>query len=157
IVLGQGTPPFQASPQPITITLVPQTPVTASPALAPLLASEIATPQMQGSATPIALDALVASAVGQILAPASTPVDAAARTAVSSAALNLLQEALQAGPLAAANLSRLVLEDGAMLSLLRAVAGARILRADDGDIARTNVRPPPLRGALPAAQPVMPA
>jgi Flagellar hook-length control protein FliK len=157
IAPGQGSQPSQASPQPITITVVPQMPATASPALAPLLASEIATPQMQGLAVPVAADALVAGAVGQILAPASTPVDAAARTAVSSAALNLLQEALQAGPLAAANLSRFVLEDGAMLSLLPAVASARIASADDGDIARTNVPPPPLRGALPAAQPVMPA
>jgi Flagellar hook-length control protein FliK len=158
IVPGQGTQPSQASPQPITITVVPQqTPVTASPALASLLASEIATPQMQGAAAPVAPDAPVFSAVSQILSPASTPADAAARTAVSSAALNLLQEALQAGPLAAANLSRFVLDDGAMLSLLPAVAGARIASADDGDIARTNVPPPPLRGALPAAQPVMPA
>jgi hypothetical protein len=112
---------------------------------------------MQGTATPVAADALGSGAVSQILSPASTPADAAARTAVSSAALNLLQEALQAGPLAAANLSRFVLDDGAMLSLLPAVAGARIASADDGDIARTNVPPPPLRGALPAAQPVMPA
>ncbi len=156
IVLAQGTQPSQASPQPITITVVPQTPETASPALAPLLASEIATPQMQGAAT-VAPDALVSSVVSQVLSPASTPADAAARTAVSSAALNLLQEALQAGPLAAANLSRFVLDDGAMLSLLPAVVGARIASADDGDIARTNVPPPPLRGALPAAQPVMPA
>jgi hypothetical protein len=157
IVLEQGTQLSQGSPQPVTITLVPQTPVTASPALAPLLASEIATPRMQASATPVAPDALVAGAVGQILSPALTAADAAARTAVSSAALNLLQEALQTGPLAAANLSSFVLDNGAMLSLLPAVAGARILRADDGDIARTNVPPPPLPGALPAAQPVMPA
>ena len=44
-----------------------------------------------------------------------------------------------------------------MLSLLPAVAGARISRVDDAEIARTNVPPPPLAGALPAAQPVMPA
>jgi hypothetical protein len=157
MVLEQGTEPSQASPQAITITVVPQTSETTSLALAPLLASEIATPQMQASTAPVAPDALVASAVSQILSPASTPADAAARTAVSSAALNLLQEALQAGPLAAANLSRFVLDDGAMLSLLPAVVGARIASADDGDIARTNVPPPPLSGALPAAQPVMPA
>ena len=155
VVLEQGTQLSQDLPQPIT--LVPQTPATASPAQAPLLVSEITTPQMQGSATPVAPDALVSGAVSQILSPALTPADAAARTAVSSAALNLLQEALQAGPLAAASFSRFVLEDGAMLSLLPAVAGARILGADDGEIARTNVPPPPLPGALPAAQPVMPA
>jgi hypothetical protein len=42
-----------------------------------------------------------------------------------------------------------------MLSLLPAVAGARL--PDDAVFARTNVPPPPVSGALPAAQPVMPA
>jgi len=40
---------------------------------------------------------------------------------------------------------------------LPAVVGARTARVNDADIARTNVPPPPIRGALPAAQPVMPA
>ena len=44
-----------------------------------------------------------------------------------------------------------------MLSLLPSVAGARAANADDGEFARTNVPPPPISGALPAAQPVMPA
>jgi hypothetical protein len=72
-------------------------------------------------------------------------------------ALNLLQEALQAGPLTAVGLSRLVSDGGAMLSLLPAVAGARITRVDDGEFAHTNVPPPPISGGLPAAQPVMAA
>jgi hypothetical protein len=44
-----------------------------------------------------------------------------------------------------------------MLSLLPVVAGVRVAAIDDAEFARTNVPPPPLSGALPAAQPVMPA
>jgi hypothetical protein len=160
IVLEQGTPPFiQVSSEPVTITVVPETQTTASPALAPLLASEIAAPEvsLQGAAPQVPLDVLNFSAVSQIISPASMPADAAARAAASSVALNLLQEALQASPLAAGNPSRLVFDDGVMLSLLPAVAGARTSRVDDAAFARTNVPPPPISGALPAAQPVMPA
>ena len=68
---------------------------------------------------------------------------------------------MQAGPLtsplAAGNASQLVFDDSLMLSLLPAVAGIRVQPADDGAFARTNVPPPPISGALPAAQPVMPA
>jgi hypothetical protein len=79
----------------------------------------------------------------------------------SSAALNLLQEAIQAGPLAgpltAAGASSLGLADSQLLSLLQAVAGARLPNTDEAGFARTNVPPPPISGALPAAQPVMAA
>jgi hypothetical protein len=163
IVLEQGTQPFiQGWSQPVTITLVPETPATASPSLAPLLVSEIAAPQvslqasLQGAAPPVAQDGLNFSTAGQIIPPRSAPADAAARAA-SSVALNLLQEALQAGPLAAENPTRFVLNNGGMLSLLPAVAGARTSKVDDAALARTNVPPPPISGALPAAQPVLPA
>jgi hypothetical protein len=98
--------------------------------------------------------------VASVLSPATTPADAAARAAASGAALNLLQEAVQAGPLASSlspgNVSRLVFDDSMMLSLLPATAGMRVANID-GEFARTNVPPPPISGALPAAQPVMPA
>ena len=167
IVLEQGAQPLiQGSSQPVTITVVPETPATASPSLAPLLAPEIAAPQaslqgslqasLQGAASPVAQDVLNFSTLGQIILPASAPADAAARAA-SSAALNLLQEALQAGPLAAGNPTKFVLDDSVMLSLLPAVAGARTSKVDDAEFVRTNVPPPPISGALPAAQPVLPA
>jgi hypothetical protein len=147
IVLEQGAAPIvQVSPQPVTITLVPETLTSASPALATL----------QGAAPPIQPDVLDLSAVGQIILPTAAPADAAARAAASSVALNLLQEALQAGPLAGISAS-LVFDNNAMLSLLPAVAGARLSRVDEGEFAHTNVPPPPIGGALPAAQPVMPA
>jgi hypothetical protein len=160
VVLAQGAAPsIQLSSQSVTIIADPKTPTTASPALAPLLASEIAASavSLQGAAAPVAPDVLNLSAVKQIISPAATPAVAAARAAASSAALNLLQEALQAGPPTAANLSGLGFEDSQMLSLLPAVTGARASRIDDGEFARTNLPPPPIRGALPAAQPVMPA
>ena len=88
--------------------------------------------------------------------PATTAA-AVARTAVSNAALNLLQEAVQAGPLSSLNSSSLGFDEGQTLSWLPAVTGARLANADDGVFARTNLPPPPFRGALPAAQPVLPA
>jgi hypothetical protein len=69
----------------------------------------------------------------------------------------LLQEVVQGGPLALANASGLLLENTQMLALVPAVMGARIAPVDDAEFARTNVPPPPIGGALPTAQPVMPA
>jgi hypothetical protein len=151
-------PPVQASSQasspPVTIILAPDTPTTASPALVPLLAPEIGAPKVP---LQIPQDILDFSAVNPVISSATTTADAAARTAASSAALNLLQEVLQASPLTAGNPSRLAFDDGLMLSLLPAVAGVRIAPVDDAEFARTNVPPPPISGALPAAQPVMAA
>jgi hypothetical protein len=47
-----------------------------------------------------------------------------------------------------------VFDDSTMLSLLPSVVGARLPNADPTDFARTNVPPPPISGAPPAAQPV---
>jgi hypothetical protein len=163
VVLAQGTQPSfqmsQISSQPVTITVGPETFTTAAPALAPLLVSEVAASgvSLQGVAQPSPEDGFSFSAANQVIPPASMPMEAAARAAASSAALNLLQEALQATPLTAGNSSRFVFDDGLMLSLLPAVAGARPAKVDDAEFARTNVPPPPISGALPAAQPVMPA
>ncbi len=161
VIQGQGAQPAgQASSQPVTIVVGPQTPAAVSPALAPLSAFGIAAAaevSFQGAAAPLAENVLAFSAASQLISPAATPADAAARAAASSSALNLLQEVLQAGPLTAATASGLVLDDGLTLSLVQAVAGARIAVVDDAEFARSNVPPPPLSGALPAAQPVMPA
>ena len=162
-VLEHATQPSfqlsQISSQPVTITAWPGTPLMASPALAPLLAPGIAASEisLQGVTEPSPQNVLNYSAATQVIPPASTPPDAGARAAASSAALNLLQEAVQASPLMAGNASRRVFDDGQMLSLLPAVAGARPLKVDNAEFARTNVPPPPISGALPTAQPVMPA
>jgi hypothetical protein len=111
-------------------------------------------------ATPpeIAQEILELAAANQATATTTTSTDAVARAAASSLALNLLQEAVQATPLVAANLSRLLAENGQALALLPVVTGVRTpATVDDAEFARTNLPPPPVNGALPAAQPVAPA
>jgi Flagellar hook-length control protein FliK len=154
---------LQVSPSALTITAAADVPATASPALAPLLASGIVAGAnlSESAATAIPQAVLEFSAANAALSLAATPADAAARTAASSAALNVLQEVVQAnplaGPLSAGTLTGLLANDGLMLSLLPAVAGLRLPNVDDAAFTRTNVPPPPVGGALPAAQPVMPA
>src|SRR3984885_6384090 len=111
----------------------------------------------QGSATGIAQEILDLAAGSPTAAPTAVPTDAAARAAATGAALNLLQEAVQLTPLAAANLSQLLSENGQALALLPVVTGVRTSAIDDPDFARTNLPPPPVNGALPSAQPVAPA
>ena len=159
IALAQATLlSIQGSMQPVIITVGPETPTMASPALAPLLAPEISAfgATLQAAAPPVPQDVLGFGAANPVSPTASTPVDAARATA-SAAALNLLQEALQAGPLTAGNPSGLGFENSQSVSLLPALTGTRLLKTDDAEFARSNVPPPPISGALPAAQPVMAA
>jgi hypothetical protein len=156
VVLEQGTQPsVQASSQAIAMIVEPETLTMGSSALAPLLASGIAVSGASLQA-PVAQDALALSAAN-VVSPTSMPADQVARAAASSAALNLLQEVVQAGPLTAGNPSGLAFGEGMMLSLLPVVTGVRTSLVDDAEFARTNMPPPPVSGALPAAQPVMPA
>jgi hypothetical protein len=153
----------EGSPIPVPSIVITAEPETISPSLVPTLGSGGTIPGalLQAVAPEISQAVLEFSAAGSVLAPAATPADAAARTAASSAALNLLQEAVQANPLtsplAAASASGLMFDNSQMLSLLPAVAGARLPNTDVSGFARTNVPPPPINGALPAAQPVMAA
>jgi hypothetical protein len=160
VVVAPGAQPSaQAASLLVTITAAPETPLTASPALAPLLAGEIATasPALQGATLSNAGDVLNASVINQFILPPSTAADAAARAAAGSAALSLLQEAVSAAPLTLINPSGLLTENNQMMALLPAAIGVRPLPIDEGDFAHTNVPPPPIAGALPAAQPVLPA
>jgi hypothetical protein len=172
IVVPQGTPaaalvieqgaltPATVLSQPV-MSVVQGTPITASPALAPLLATETATSaaSLLGATAANAENVLNAGIASQIIWPPSTTADAAARAAASSATLSLLQEAIQASPLTTlANPSGLVFENNQMLALVPAVGGAvRPSMVDEAEFAHTNVPPPPISGALPAAQPVLPA
>ena len=141
-----GQSAVQTLPQGLTIIAGPDLSAAAASAAA---AARTAPTIAQGLLDP--------AASSQIVAPASTPADAAARAALSSAALNLLQETLHAaGPPAAGDPSSFVLENGEVLSLIPAVTGTRAGAIDDAQFLRTNP-PPPINGALPAAQPVAPA
>jgi hypothetical protein len=108
-------------------------------------------------ASGIAQQILELAAGSTTLAPTPTSAEAV-RAAASSAALNLLQEMLQASPVAAASISNMVLQNSQLLSLLPLVNAMRNpVAVDDAELTRTNVPPPPINGALPSAQPVTPA
>jgi len=127
-----------------------------SPSIVPstVPAASAATASTQSSAPDIVQVILELAAGAQTSAPAAALSDAAARAVASTTALNLLQEVLQASPLAITNLSRFVSENAQALALLPVVTGVRTPGVDDADFARTNLPPPPVNGALPAAQPV---
>jgi hypothetical protein len=158
IVPEQGAQPSTAaSPQPVTITVGFEAPTTASPALAPLQPAGIAAPNvlLAAAALPIP-DQVPISGDGQPVVTRQTPAAAAALAAANTAALSLLQETLTSVPFAP-NPSGLGFDGGMMLSLLPAVTGTRTQRVDDAEFARNNAPPPPITGALPAAQPVVAA
>ena len=163
VVPSEDTPAaVSVSSLPVTITAEPDTPTALSPALVPLLAPEAVEPEvlLQGTAAPLWPGVSDFGAANAVMSSPATTAAAVARTAVSNAALNLLQEAVQAGPLSSLSSlssSSLGFDEGQTLSWLPAVTGARLANVDDGVFARTNLPPPPLSGALPAAQPVLPA
>jgi flagellar hook-length control protein FliK len=145
----------QAEVLPLTIVaeVAPQEFLPGTPSIVPQGGAlpAAATASTQG-ATPVALAQILELVAGsQNLTTAAVPPDSM-RAAASSAALNLLQEVIQASPLAITNPSQFVSENAQALALLPIVAGART--RDDIDSARTNIPPPPVSGALPAAQAV---
>lgn len=90
----------------------------------------------------------------QVMPPASSP-EMAARVAASGATISQLQEALQAPHLAGNGLDA-VLDEAALLNLV-SPKGRPVLSAPQDLLIRSNLPPPPLRGALPTAQPMPPS
>jgi hypothetical protein len=129
----------------------PALPLTASPTLASLAGSTSA-----GAAASTAEQLLVQNVIAQLTGTATAATAQAETAAGSAATLSALQRALQADPQTAAVLAKAGLSNPVLLSLLPALTGNRVVK-DDSGIARTNTPPPPFPGALPAAQPVMPA
>ena len=155
----------QASTLPAMVAaeLAPQEPLQGATSIAPSIGPSLApamaatTASAQSAATAIAQQILELTAGSQTAVPTAVPTDATVRAAATSAALNLLQEVFQASPLGAGSISNLMMENGQLLSLLPVVPGMRSLPLDDAEFARSNLPPPPVNGALPAAQPVAPA
>src|SRR5581483_9217911 len=150
---GELTGQAEALPLTIVAEVAPQDILPGTPSIVPQGGAlpAAATASTQG-ATPVALAQILELVAGsQNLTTAAVPPDSM-RAAASSAALNLLQEVIQASPLAITNPSQFVSENAQALALLPIVAGART--RDDIDSARTNIPPPPVSGALPAVQAV---
>ncbi|MDB5619559.1 flagellar hook-length control protein FliK [Tardiphaga sp.] len=95
------------------------------------------------------------SSKAQIIPPAATSPEAAARVAASGATLSQLQEALQTPHLAGNGIDA-ALDEGALLNLV-SPKGKPSLSSPPEVLVRSNVPPPPLRGALPSAQPMLPS
>jgi len=149
-----------------------QTPVSPITILADAAASDVQTPapiavqagpaastqtSAQAAAVAVAHEILDFVATNATAQSTAVPADAAARAAANNVALSLLQEAVQATPLSAANLSRLLAENSQALALLPVFAGTRNVNAEAAEPGRTNIPPPPVAGGLPSAQPVAPA
>jgi len=126
-----------------------------SPTLAPTMAET--TPATATSQPPII--AIVDEAAEQLLASQAATTKANAETrATTSATLTALQEALQSNPLLAGQGAKLMSGNAAMLSLVPLLSGAKApLKPDDDASLQATTPPPPIRGALPSVQPVMPA
>ncbi|RJF70978.1 flagellar hook-length control protein FliK [Rhodopseudomonas palustris] len=110
------------------------------------------------SATETAEQTMLRSVIDQLSDVSAPPTTTKAATAGTAETPSALLVAVQNSPQTAAMLARTgFAANPLLLSLLNATSGARIGRVDDDAVARTNTPPPPIAGALPAAQPVMPA
>jgi Flagellar hook-length control protein FliK len=88
--------------------------------------------------------------------PAASPTSAGLRVANTAAALSLMQEAQQAGHPAAAA-AALQVDDQLVLDLLPMPKSLTTPRINITGVAHTDAPPPPIRGALPSAQPAAPS
>jgi hypothetical protein len=162
-VAGQASPDISAQ-IPLDISaadpaLEPQN--AASPTLAPSLSPEIDVEEvfLPQARLPVADDFLESNGTSRIFTAAAGPlnVDAGTRAATAGASLNFLQEALQTTPQKAGNTAKLVPNEDVLADPLPSASGSKSApRNDDVTIVRTNTPPPPFRGALPSAQPVVP-
>jgi len=153
-----GDTPDSALPLPAA-TAQPVISATAQPAAAatlapPLMPEMLAQDDLLQQAGLFAVEDFVDfSSKPQIAAPAANPPEAAARAVAASTALNMLQETLQPGAKGADALNP-ALDDGALLNLLLPKGKTPNMAPLDEILARNIIPPPPLRGALPTAQPM---
>jgi hypothetical protein len=151
----------QSSPDISAANPTPELQTAASPTLAPSLAPEIDVEEvfLPQARLPVADDFLESNGTSRIFTAAAAPpnVDAGTRAATAGANLNFLQEALQAIPQKTGNATKLVPNEDVLFEPLPSADGSKSApRNDDVTIVRPNTPPPPFRGALPSAQPVVP-
>jgi hypothetical protein len=138
----------------------PEPQSVASPTLAPSLISEIDVEEvfLPQARLPVADDFSESNGTSRIFTAAAMPLnaDAGMRAATTAATLNLLQEAPHAIPQKAGNAAKLVLNEDAPLDPLPSANGPQRTPRND-DMVMAHTPPPPFRGALPSAQPVVPS
>jgi hypothetical protein len=156
----QPQPAGQVSPNVSAAGPAPEPRIAASPTLAPSLISEIDVEEvlLPQARLPVADDFSESNGTSRIFTAAPMPpnADAGTRAATTGTTLNLLQEALQVIPQQAGVAAKLLVNEDAPFDPPPSASGPqRTPRNDDVVTARTITPPPPFRGALPSAQPVM--
>jgi hypothetical protein len=157
----QSLRPAQVSPDISEAGPAPQPHIAASPTLAPSLISEIDVEEifLPQARLPVADDFSDSNGTSRIFTAAPMPpnTDAGTRAATSGAILNLLQETLQDIPQKAGSAAKPAVGEDVPLEPSPSANGPqRAASSDDVGTARTITPPPPFRGALPTAQPVVP-
>jgi hypothetical protein len=138
----------------------PEPQAATSPTPAPSLIPEIDVEEvfLPQARLPVADDFIESSGTSHIFSTASPPLDAGTRAATTNASLNLLQEAIPEVPQKNDGAAKPVLDEDILFDPLPSANRPQTApRGDDVAGARTNMPPPPFRGALPSAQPVVPA
>jgi hypothetical protein len=163
LVAGQASSDISAklSPDISAANLAPEPQIAASPTFAPSLTPEIDVEEvfLPQARLPVADDFLELNGTSRIFTAAAAPLNAdpGTRVAAVGASLNFLQEALQAVPQKTVNAAKLAPNEDVLLDVLPSANGSKSApRTDDVTIVRPNTPPPPFRGALPSAQPIVP-
>lgn len=148
----------QAFPDIPAADLAPERQTAASPTLAPSLITEIDVEEvfLPQARLPVADDFSEARGPSRMFSAPPPQLDAATRATTAGATLNLLQEALQDIPQQAGNAAKLVLNQDVPFDPLPAHEAQRMPRNENAGGAHITTPPPPFRGALPAAQAVVP-
>ncbi|WP_375415281.1 flagellar hook-length control protein FliK [uncultured Bradyrhizobium sp.] len=159
LVAGQVRPDIALDISPDMAGPAPRPQIAAVPALGPSLAPEIDVEEvfLPQARLPVADDFAESNGVSRIFTAAGMPssTDHVTRPAVTAAILSLLQEVPQALLQKAGNSLGPVLNEDIPRGPLPSPSEQRTLHNDDGTTARAAA-PPPFRGALPSAQPVVP-
>jgi hypothetical protein len=147
----------QGMPAPLGVNVTTGAQPAAAATLVPSILPEMLAPDdvLQQAGLFAVEDFVDFTGKAQIMSPPATSPEMAARVAASGATISQLQEALQAPHLAGNGLDA-VLDDAALLNLL-SPKGKPGLSAPQDLLIRSSVPPPPLRGALPTAQPMLPS
>ncbi len=149
--------PAQMSPGASAAGPAPEPRIATSPTLAPSLISEIDVEEvfLPQARLPVADDFSESNGTSRIFSVPPPQSGPGTRAAATGATLNLLQEALQAIPQKAGNAAKLGLNEDAPLDPLPSANGSQNTMRND-DVGTARAPPPPFRGALPSAQPVVP-
>jgi hypothetical protein len=154
---GDATPVNPQAPA-FTPTSLQQAQTAAAAVLVPsLLAKEVKSDPSQ-PVEPAATDDVTEIAAPVAISPVATKTpETAARAAPNGTMLSMLQEALQANPKAVGGMAAQVLDEALAPDLAPYAKAAMTPSGTATTIPRSTVPPPPLRGALPTAQPMLPS